>query len=41
MNHFDYEPIIAVVLISALFYAVAYLLADLLQFMIDPRIRAQ
>jgi peptide/nickel transport system permease protein len=40
MNHFDYEPIIAVVLISALFYALAYLSADLLQFIIDPRIRA-
>jgi len=41
MNHFDYEPIIAVVLISALFYALAYLLADILQFVIDPRIRAR
>ena len=40
MNHFDYEPIIAVVLISALFYALAYLVADLLQFAIDPRIHA-
>ena len=41
MNHFDYEPIIAVVLISAVFYAAAYLVADLLHFMIDPRLRAR
>ena len=41
MNHFDYEPIIAVVLISAVFYAGAYLIADLLHFMIDPRLRVR
>lgn len=41
MNHFDYEPIIAVVLISAVFYAAAYLIADLLHFMIDPRLRVR
>jgi peptide/nickel transport system permease protein len=41
MSHFDYEPIIAVVLISALFYAAAYLIADLLHFIIDPRLRVR
>jgi peptide/nickel transport system permease protein len=41
MDHFDYEPIIAVVLISALFYAAAYLVADVLHFIIDPRFRVR
>ncbi len=41
MNHFDYEPIVGVVLLSALFYALAYLVADLVSFAVDPRIRAQ
>ncbi len=41
MSHFDYEPIIAIVLLSALFYALAYLLADLLHFAIDPRLRVR
>ncbi len=39
MNAFDYEPIMAVVLLGAIFYALAYLLADLAAFVIDPRIR--
>jgi ABC-type dipeptide/oligopeptide/nickel transport system permease component len=37
---FDYAPVVGVVLLSALVYAVAYLVADLLAFTIDPRIRA-
>jgi len=41
MSHFDYEPIVAVVLLSALFYALAYLVADLLHFAIDPRLRVR
>ncbi len=41
MHHFDYEPILGVVFLSALFYALAYLVADLLTFVVDPRIRAQ
>jgi peptide/nickel transport system permease protein len=41
MSHFDYEPIIAIVLLSALFYALAYLAADLLHFAIDPRLRVR
>lgn len=39
MNNFDYEPVIGVVLLSALFYAIAYLVADLVSFAVDPRIR--
>jgi ABC-type dipeptide/oligopeptide/nickel transport system permease component len=41
MHHFDYEPIVGVVFLSALFYALAYLVADLVTFAVDPRIRAQ
>lgn len=41
MHHFDYEPIVGVVLLSALFYALAYLAADLVTFAVDPRIRAR
>ncbi len=41
MQHFDYEPIIGVVLLSALFYVLAYLLADMVTYAVDPRIRAQ
>jgi len=39
MVHFDYEPIIGVVLLSALFYALAYFVSDLVHFAVDPRIR--
>jgi len=41
MHQLDYEPILGVVFLSALFYALAYLIADLVSFAIDPRIRAQ
>jgi peptide/nickel transport system permease protein len=41
MHQLDYEPILGVVFLSALFYALAYLAADLVSFAIDPRIRAQ
>jgi ABC-type dipeptide/oligopeptide/nickel transport system permease component len=37
---FDYAPVAGIVLLSAVFYAVAYLIADLLSLGIDPRIRA-
>ena len=39
MNHSDYEPIMAVVLISAGFYLLVYVLSDILSAIIDPRIR--
>jgi peptide/nickel transport system permease protein len=38
-NGFDYEPVIGVVLLAAVFYALAYLVADLISFAVDPRIR--
>lgn len=41
MYQLDYEPILGVVFLSALFYALAYLVADLITFAVDPRIRAQ
>lgn len=41
MHQLDYEPILGVVFLSALFYALAYLAADLITFAVDPRIRAQ
>jgi peptide/nickel transport system permease protein len=41
MHNLDYEPIIGVVFLSALFYALAYFAADLVTFAVDPRIRAQ
>jgi peptide/nickel transport system permease protein len=41
MQHFDYEPIVGVVFLSALFYVLAYLAADIVTFAVDPRIRAQ
>jgi ABC-type dipeptide/oligopeptide/nickel transport system permease component len=40
MNHSDYEPIMGVVLLSAGFYLFVYLLADVLNALIDPRVRA-
>lgn len=39
MNQFDYAPIQAVVLISSTFYIGAYLVADVLSAIIDPRVR--
>ena len=39
MNHSDYEPIMAVVLLSAGFYLLVYVLSDILSAIIDPRIR--
>lgn len=41
MHHFDYEPIVGVVFLSALFYVLAYLVADIITYTIDPRIRAE
>lgn len=41
MNHADYEPIVAVVLLSAGFYIVIYLIADIVSSFIDPRIRME
>ncbi len=41
MQQLDYEPILGVVFLSALFYALAYLVADLVTFAVDPRISAQ
>jgi len=41
MNHADYEPIMGVVLLSALFYILVYLAADIINSMIDPRIRME
>jgi peptide/nickel transport system permease protein len=39
LNSQDYQPIIALVLLCALFYAGSYLLADLISAAADPRIR--
>jgi peptide/nickel transport system permease protein len=39
LNSQDYQPIIALVLLSALFYAGSYLLADIVSSIADPRIR--
>lgn len=41
MNNSDYEPIVGVVLLSAVVYVLIYLITDILHFMIDPRLRAQ
>lgn len=41
MHNLDYEPIIGIVFLSALFYAGAYFLADLITVIVDPRIRVQ
>jgi peptide/nickel transport system permease protein len=39
LNSQDYQPIVALVLLSALFYAGSYLLADIVSSIADPRIR--
>ncbi len=39
MNSLDYAPVVAIVLITATFYIVAYLIADVLHAAIDPRVR--
>jgi peptide/nickel transport system permease protein len=39
MNNLDYAPVIAIVLVTAAFYIVAYLIADVLHAAIDPRVR--
>jgi ABC-type dipeptide/oligopeptide/nickel transport system permease component len=41
MNHADYEPIVGVVLLSAASYIVIYLLVDIINSIIDPRIRME
>jgi ABC-type dipeptide/oligopeptide/nickel transport system permease component len=40
MHNLDYEPIIGVVFVSAVFYALAYFVADLVTYAVDPRIRS-
>jgi peptide/nickel transport system permease protein len=40
-KNFDYEPVIGVVLLSAFVYAIAYLLADVIAVIVDPRIRTE
>jgi len=39
MNHSDYEPIMGVVLLSAGFYLFIYFVADILNALLDPRVR--
>ena len=40
MQQFDYEPVLGVVIVAAAVYILAYLVADLLAALIDPRIRS-
>lgn len=39
MDFSDYDPVLGVVLLSATIYVVVYFLADLVQFLLDPRLR--
>ena len=39
MDFSDYDPVLGVVLISATIYVVIYFMVDLLQFLLDPRLR--
>lgn len=39
MNHSDYEPVMGVVLLSAGFYLFVYLMADIFNALVDPRVR--
>ena len=39
MDFSDYDPVLGVVLLSATIYVVVYFLVDLLQFLLDPRLR--
>jgi ABC-type dipeptide/oligopeptide/nickel transport system permease component len=41
MNHSDFEPIVGVVLLSALAYILVYLVTDIINALIDPRIRME
>lgn len=41
MNQSDYEPIMGVVLLSAGFYLLVYLATDVLNALLDPRVRAE
>lgn len=41
MNHSDYEPIMGVVLLTAAFYLSIYLAADIVNAMLDPRVRSR
>ena len=41
MNHSDYEPIMGVVLLTAAFYLSIYLAADVVNAMLDPRVRSR
>ena len=39
MNHSDYEPVLGVVLFATSFYLLIYMLADIVNAIIDPRAR--
>ena len=39
MNHSDYQPIVGVVLLSALVYVLVYLATDIFHHAVDPRVR--
>ena len=39
MNHSDYQPIVGVVLLSALVYVLVYLVTDIFHHAVDPRVR--
>lgn len=39
MQQFDYEPVLGVVIVAAAVYILAYLIADMLALLIDPRVR--
>lgn len=41
MNHSDYEPVLGVVLFSTAFYLFLYLVADIVNSLVDPRTRAR
>jgi len=41
MNNSDFQPIVGVVLLSALVYVTVYLITDILHHIIDPRVRTQ
>ena len=41
MNHSDYEPIMGVVLLSAGFYLLVYMVTDVINALLDPRVRTE
>jgi peptide/nickel transport system permease protein len=40
MSHSDYEPVQGVVLFTTAFYLILYMLADIVNSIVDPRMRA-